>query len=255
MASYTLPEQITGIPLFVPDENDFFSIGVAAMPNGDDCLVVRGDLSTDYKAFQRSQVLSPPVFTSRTYATVLNVMSIVVWVRCSALTFAGSGFSQAIMFAVMNALAAPLSITDTVWARTSAVWFVSAGTSSVNTVRMSKFSASSGVGASASAEALVPTDTWTMLTFIPGSPTDPFSGVFVNDEVTRPSTAIWTAANDGTFPATVQPNQFFSIGSYTTHANLKSRADQWRMGKLSFHSGKLNATERALLYNAMMFGP
>jgi hypothetical protein len=258
MASYTIPEEIIGVPLFVPDAHDFFSIGAGEMPNGDDCLVVHGDVSPDYKAFQVAPVLSPNIFYDRTYNTVLNNMSIVFWLKCSPITFSGSGYNQSIMFAPMQYTAAPSSITDPEWMRSvggsGANWVVHSGVSGANQPTIYKRSASSGGGASADFSwwtSDIPTDTWTQIVMTPGTDVD--SGLWVNDEAVR--RASWTASGDGTFATLTVPNQFFTIGSFSDHPNLQGRADEWRIGKLSFHAGKLNLTQRSLLYNAMMFGP
>lgn len=53
MAAATIPEQVIGLPLFVPSGNNFFSLAAGAMPNGDDCLNILGATSNDALAIQR----------------------------------------------------------------------------------------------------------------------------------------------------------------------------------------------------------
>lgn len=249
MASYTLPERIVGTSLFVPDTNDFFEIGtgVDALPNGDDCLIVRGDLDPGYRAFQPTQVVSPAVFTSKAY-TVFNNQSIVFWVKCSVPpAFSGVGINQAIMMQISTPTWNPTTVSSFDH-QGGTIWTLAANSSSINELTIYKNTASSGGGASTSFNFTVPVDTWTMVTIIPGASAG--SGVFLNDSATNVGGS-W-ASGDGTFPNTsITSPSFFSIGHYSDGANLKNRADRWSMGKLSFHSGKLNQTQRALLHNAM----
>ena len=249
MASYTLPERIVGTSLFVPGTNDFFEVGtgVDALPNGDDCLVVRGDLNPGYRAFQSVQTVVPPVFTSKAYTT-LNNQSIVFWVKCSVPpAFSGTGINQAIMMQISTATWNPSTISS--FDHTGGtIWTLAANSSVTNQLTFFKNTASSGGGSSANFNFTVPVDTWTMVTIIPGASTG--SGVFLDDSATNIGGA-WPSG-DGTFPLTsILAPSFFSIGHYSDGANLKNRADRWSMGKLSFHSGKLNQTQRALLHSAM----
>lgn len=132
MANYTIPEEVIGIPLFVPEANDYFSIEPAGMPNGDPCLVVHGDVSRDYKAYQVAPLNTTPgvvpgAFTSQQPSDVydpgywgsgLNVsqvnrprsndaFAISFWIKPAAnTTTAGSYFdTRQILFGVMNDIA------------------------------------------------------------------------------------------------------------------------------------------------------
>src|SRR5262245_27474684 len=65
MATYTIPEEVIGIPLYVPSAYDRFAVETSAMPNGDSCLRIDGNLGS-YRAFQAAQTITPKIFLSRT---------------------------------------------------------------------------------------------------------------------------------------------------------------------------------------------
>lgn len=52
MPDYNIPESVIPGNLFVPSANDYFSIDAGGLPNGDDCLLISGATSSDYKAYQ-----------------------------------------------------------------------------------------------------------------------------------------------------------------------------------------------------------
>src|SRR5262245_44048014 len=79
MASYTLPEEITGIPLYVPNAYDQFSIVSGGMPNGDNSLRIRGDISQSYRAFQQAQTLTPNIFLDRAAE-----WAVTFWFKCAS---------------------------------------------------------------------------------------------------------------------------------------------------------------------------
>jgi hypothetical protein len=247
MASFQLEENVIGIPLFVPDAYNFFSIDPGGMPNGDDCLIIHGDVNTSYKAFQRAQTVSPNLFVSKDYATVLTQMAIVFWIKSSPVTISGSGLNTAIIMSVMLNTAAPSSTSSSTWMQDASVWTIAASSTGTNQLGMYKITAASGGGSGGQFLATPPTDTWTMVTMNPSQATD--GGIYLNDNASP--TQAWSTSGNGTFPTTSVANCFFSLGSYANHANLSGRSGEYRLGKLSFHDHHLNATERALLYNAM----
>lgn len=94
MGSFTMPEDILGIPLWVPSFNDYFDIETGAMPNGDSCLAVRGDVSNAYKAFMAAPVLSPhDIFNvpDVVFTTPPRAFSMSCWFKLSNLGTTPSG--------------------------------------------------------------------------------------------------------------------------------------------------------------------
>lgn len=252
MASYLINELVAGAPLFVPDAYNQFSIGSADMPNGDDSIHIAGNVSTDYKAFVPAPTVTPSMFRSRDYSTVLGSMSIVFWVYMDTPTFAGNGYNMAAMFGVYNNITQATTNTDSAWHLGSALWSVYAGgTSGVdNKVTMYKRSASSGGGASANMTSdAIPTNTWTMVTMNPSQFTD--GGIYLNDSATGNN---WSSSGEGTFSSDSIADPIFSLGHYQcgSGAFAESRPGAWRIGKLSFHDHHLNLSERTALYNVMM---
>jgi hypothetical protein len=272
MASYNIPESIIGVPLFVPDGNDFFSIEAAGMPNGDSCLVVHGDVSTNYKAYVAAQTVAPAIFTNR-YS---GPWAMTFWIKSSNVAHgANSGYrSDAVIFGVMNATAAngsagayagtiatqpagigsgPILIPDIGW-----VVCAQGGTTPHNTVGFIKQTtyrgSTGGGGSSSNASAAAPQDTWTMVTVN--------VGLFVNNSVPGVATI---ALNDqasvvggtagGYNSAITWPSDpYFCIGAYSDSdgTEIDGRAGEYRLGKLAFHNHELDQTERSLLYNAMV---
>ena len=248
MASYTIPEEITGIPLFVPDTYDFFSIESAGMPNGDDCLKVLGGTDRSYKAFQNAQTLSPNAFLSRTSEWAMSF-----WFKGGNITPAGAGVrSDEVLFGVMTA-----AWTGSVDGSTGSsgpafdyVWFVghySAGGGSscgigfvrgkqqINPGQID----TQGVGAADAA------NTWKLVTI--NVTADGPASLYLDDA---------TSGATGSDPINggigMNAGQKLGVGSYSTAVGPNGRQGDWYLGKLAFHDHVLNSTERALLYHAMV---
>lgn len=232
MASYTIPEDVIGIPLFVPSAHDYFSIDVGGMPNGEDCLVVNGAVSTNYKAFQHAQVLTPAVFTSRQSAD----WTMSFWFKCATTTLSplpGHNGIQQTLMGVQTAVG-PSSYSST----NDYVWNI--GRVNAGAEGRLCFVANTG-GGNCQTLADMCDDNWHLITFIAdGSVT--FKCYWDTNESGH------SFSRSGV-PASVA-NMYFSIGSYGSAS--PSFNQQWRLGKLAFHSHMLNVTERTLLYNQMM---
>lgn len=232
MPSYTIPEEVIGIPLFVPEDNNYFTIEDPGLPNGDPCLVVNGAVSTNYKAFQPAQTLTPDCFKSRTPEWAMTF-----WFKCSSTTDPSSSFAgiSHTLMGVQTA-AGPSSysdVTNYVWN-----WGVNnaAGTPRISCCMNSGGSASYAVG--------VRDGNWHLITLnVTSSGSGNNHTMYVDGNTTGVS-----AAKSGV-PGTT--GMFFSIGAYGAHANSQGYNQQWRIGKLAFHAAMLNETERQLLYNTM----
>lgn len=225
MASYVIPEEIIGIPLFVPDTYDYFSIDSGGLPNGDDCLVVHGDVSQTFLAFQKAQTLSPNVFLSRA-----STWSMTFWLKAPG---SGGGSGQMGRFQIISVQNASYNVDSTIGS--NAVWMIGADSLTSATLAFS-------FGAGANRIDGYRDDTWHLIT--------------VDHRSNVSDGAVWrdTSLSSGTIGANnsaVNPNMFLTIGSYSKLGNMNGYDREFRIGKLAFHDHLLNSTERALLYNAM----
>lgn len=230
MASYTIPEDVIGVPLFVPSAYDFFSIETAGMPNGDNCLKIHGATSSDYKAFLPAQVVSPPLFTNRTAAVGQN-WSMVYWFKGpSAAPSTSKGIGT--LFSPMNASCnAPTLGTDNNYVWHSHI-YLQGGVPNMGFARAANVT-----------NWAYAANTWFMVTVVvQGSNTN----VYINDALTNIS------ASSAAISTTLNGNNFFCIGSYSDQGTMNGWNQDWYLGKLSFHDHALNSTERALLYQAMI---
>lgn len=248
MASFEIPEEIIGVPLFVPDLNNYFSVEAAGMPNGDSCLIVHGDVSQDYKAFQKPQVTSPALFTD---GSVLN-WAMTAWLKMGALTNDVTATMLKTMLSIQtidadhqhlaNAYGAPAggsTNSKTLWAMTHY------GTTGVYWRRLAQngFSA----GSPACGTTALATSLWKMVTInVIGNVQ---ADMYIDDSATAVS-----SGSGGNFYGGQAANasRMFCIGAYSDHAAASGRPGEWRIGKLAFHDHPLNLTERSLLYHAMV---
>lgn len=228
MASYTIPEEVIGVPLFVPDAHDFFEIASGAMPNGDDCLRIRGDISADYKAFQPAPSTSPNI------AENLTVWAMTFWINCPS---ANVGSAMFICLENQNSTG--------FGSASGLLWHISTATTSPNTTGLRARRGTSGTGgqyfeAYASG---VRDGTWHLVTVNFAAASNPGT-IWLDDAATAAATATQGAGGS------LASNYFLCIGGYG--GSNRGVPLDYKLGKLAFHDHQLNATERALLYNAMM---
>ena len=239
MASFTIPEEIIGIPLFVPSAYNFFEIETGGMPNGDDCLIVRGDLSTTYRAFQAAPLgLTPDIFAN---STPTSNWSMTIWFKGS--TVVGASFNGAILTVQNQSGITPNGNTDI----NTALYFRWYGTSGIAATRNVR----TGISPSSAGNCLIYNNTkaaltdgnWHLLTLIYTS--DGNLAIYFDKEATSFSS---DGANNG---ASIDfSQQYLSLGNYSG-VSPGGRAGLYRIGKLGFHSGALNLTQRSILYNTM----
>ena len=245
MASFEIPEEVIGVPLFVPSDYNFFSVEAAGMPNGDSCLVVHGDVNRAYKAFQTPQVVTPAIFTD---LAVIN-WSMTLWLKLGALTNDTSlNLTQSLITCqtidAAQVTAAAAHGNAAVVDNKSLFALVHQGTSGVYFRRFCGGGFNTGSAAAGSGN-LTPS-MWTMLTFNITSTTN--CDCYVNDSATPAS-----SGSGGIFYSqTANTLRKFCIGAYSNAVQANGRNGEWRIGKLAFHNHALNLTERSLLYHAMM---
>jgi hypothetical protein len=242
MASYTIPEQVIGVPLFVPDGYDQFSVVTGGMPNGDDCLRVRGDLGT-YKAFQKAG--SEDIFDNPANTSLVGAMSF--WIKSPAGPTAGTSNNNNGNFVIITceSQASPVANTNV----GEYAWQVFAfSTAQVGGRR----SSSTGTNQFTANLGTTPTrnDAWHLIVMNWGISAPKLEMYSDLDLTTGQTGARVTGAITATTPL------YLCIGGYGLGMGLGATGGQWaqdfQLGKLAFHDHALNDTERALLYYAMV---
>ncbi len=267
MASFIIPEDIIPGGLFVPDANNFFEIGAGSLPNGEDSLVVRGDLSRDYKAFQRAPVVSPSLFRDK------NVVgwAMSFWIKLPAVTSTKTGhMSEQILFAPMarttvnNSTPASdglivttpvqsgsLEVPHMTWAVTR-YYSTSSGSHCklgfINQLRRrTSGTTAQGNGISWNTPELTP-DTWHQIVInIPSPLNTPPTG-YVN---TTPVAGTYHSGVTSLADVTNTDPTYMCIGSYSDLNAMNAPDNQWEIAKLAFHGAPLTLTDVAMLYDAM----
>lgn len=252
--SYEIPELITGVPLFVPTANDFFSIEPGGLPNGDDCLVVHGDVSRDYKAFQPAQSLSPNVFLTRS-----ATFSISFWINAGLITHDAGWRGDQVIMAVMNAnMNTPSNLPQSLGSGMGdqgygqSPWLIVAhGSATGSNCRIGMVKATHQYSFGSSGRVLevsapLPQNQWAFVVFqLSGLSTS--IDCYVNLTQYAGSTSGGSGSQIG-----VAGNQYFCIGSYSDQPNMNGRDGEYRLGKLAFHNHLLSTTERSMLYYSML---
>ena len=232
MASYTIPEEIIGVPLFVPDAHDYFEIVSGGMPNGDDCLRVRGDISADYKAFQSAPVTSPNISANNTS------WAMTVWLKMPSGTVTGSAFYNTCFLSMMNANQASSG-----GASSNGIFSFTCG--NTNTVAFKRGVLDNTSGAYfVVASTVIRDGTWHFVSV--NVPDSTQTGTMHIDNEDDPS-------GSDTQSNSTAPNAglFLCIGKYSNAAGPTAYAADYQIGKIAFHDHHLDQTERSLLWESM----
>lgn len=231
MASYVIPEEIVGIPLFVPSNHDFFLVEDGGMPNGDDCLIINGAVNRDYKAFQAAQTLTPNVFKSKT-----AIHSQVFWMKAPSTAVSNTNAGEHTMMCVDDATDGQLNP-----AFGPGTWHI--GAVSGGTGRITYKQGASGLTLNIDGAR---TGDWKMVTITN-------DGTWCRAYLDAVEAEVISATVAGS--AISSTGLMLCIGAYSDVGTLNGYEQQWRLGKWTFHDHVLNATERAILYNAMVSPP
>jgi len=249
MASYTISESVIGIPLFVPDAHNFFSIEAAGMPNGDPCLVVHGDVNRDYKAFMNAPALSPDIFReTKVYNAAAAPVSLVFWIKMASYTGLVSPSAHRpdqTLISCSNGLWAPTNDISTVDSGNS-VFNIEATNDGIQFINpIPNATTDDYVGKKTTALGT----TWRMITVVKWETAGNAISLYLDDEVTATSTTVVEGSTTSS-PKTMTDAKL-CIGAYSDNGSCNGAPVEWRVGKISAHAEALNATQRALLYNAM----
>jgi hypothetical protein len=195
------------------------------MPNGDKCLVVNGHLSSDYKAYQAAQTLTPNAMLDRN-----AVFAITFWCRFPRDMPSPTPNQAGAIVGVMN------SASDGYFLSENMVWsFFSFGRSLLFWSGISSADFVTSVNHD--------DDAWHLVTI--NKTTGPNMTMYKDlDLVTSSHAGGSTTPNTG---------MNLCIGSYSDTGSSNGYPWRYRLAKLAVHNHALTLTERAALYNAMTF--
>lgn len=248
MTSLVLPEEILGLPLYVPSANNYFEIEAGGMPNGDPCLKVRGDLSRDYRAVMTAPTLSKDICNAGDTSASFE-WSMSCWVKMSVLStpptndimFGCSNYSATAAGLFGNTRNTNVPFLFGMNATTGAVWFreVINNVVSPNDAKC--------IQAALSMNYLA--DHWVLLVFNHNNTGSVIQcNIYADTIVTA---LVGDTAGNGLGPNPFIGPRLLHIGPASVGA--QGRNDVWRMGKWAFHDHILTLSERQAMWQAMMW--
>lgn len=247
MASFTIPEDILGIPLFVPTIYNFFEIESPSLPNGDGCLVVRGDLNNGYKAFIPAPTLSPHDIFNTSDVISGRQWSMSCWLKLENLP---SDANNSVMLGCSTQYATNLFVDN----ENKAVPFL-LGVSATDGFRVFR-DVLNNVASPVQFKVNNFGGSWQ--TF------QNYWFLFVIDQVTAMGASCTMAVYMDTYPNAISSDgecgataaagvytspRYFHIGAYNTAS--VGRPGLWRIAKLAFHDHVLSHAERIAMWQAM----
>lgn len=250
MGAFTLPEEILGVPLWIPDAHNYFEVEDDSMPNGDPALVVRGDLSTDYKAFIRAPVLSPRNIFYTSEVEVGREWAMSCWLFLPTQLAA----TPAVPGAQMLGCSAYASGSMLSSGRNTA-WPLILANTTVDDFALSK-EPLNNIASPQSAQIVRVNGSfrtfygyWFLLVFnmVYNSVTPAVEGRVFADTYNN---ALWSdtaggSASSGSYIL----NKFLHIGAYNNGG--VGRAGLWKIGKWAFHDHQLTIAERLAMWQGM----
>lgn len=248
MASVEIPEVVIGVPLFVPDDYNHFSIGAGEGPGGQDCLVVHGNVNRDYKAFQASPVTVPPIFTmpGGFNGSGGQDYSISFWIKLeAALTGCGSdgaGNWTHFLMGAQSATFAPGAASGPASSASEIFSITGYGTDRLTFSLAERWTGTS----SNSGDAIITPSlgtAWHLIVATANS--NNYTGLYIDDGVV--STGTVYNFTYGLYPPT--NGYFFGIGPYSNGGTLQGLDVEHRIFGLAFHDHQLSDTERLLLFS------
>lgn len=252
MGAFTLPEEIIGIPLWVPDANNYFQIEEDSMPNGDPALVINGAVNDGYKAILAAPTLSPHDIFNTGDTLVGRAFSMSCWLKLSDTAVDNTG---RMMFgcSTYGASTFPSAGTNNF---TNVLVVGPSGTSGIQTYR----NALNNVASPVNSKVISPSNTNGLRMFrdqwFPFFYTVSQDGVagayntvgniyFGSHPTSWGSDTAGGSAPTGSFDSV----RYLHIGGYGN--GMLGRNDQWRMAKWAFHDHVLTAAERLSIWQAM----
>lgn len=230
-----ISEIVEGMDLFVPSAGDFFSVNPGGLPNGDDSLIVHGDVSPNHWAFAKNPGgISPDIFGSA------SVWALTFWLKLGSTT----GIQNRQIMGIQT-YAARNTLVST--SRASTKPFVLGTLNSTASLNFSR-----GIGSTNNQVTSLSVSTtgmvgnWRFLTFNVAGIGENDAASYVNDSASAESTD--TQSVSGGTPAN---DLFFSLGTYGGTIGMPV---EYEIGKIAFHDHQLDYTERLLLWHAMV-GP
>lgn len=248
MAAATIPETITGLPFFVPSANNFFSLSVGGLPNGDDCLNVLGATNNDVLAVQRAVITGDlgTAIGGNALNDATDDFSMTFWLKAT-----DPGAPTGKLFSCKD------------WAGTYATgslggsgvaldrWWIVASESGGNLV-LTYNRRQSRDGIHARALSSITYNAWHLCTFTvawdTGTPAVNrlVMGSYLDDGVGTTG----TVSVSGAFSAPLVGYPHFAVGGYVS--GFDGPNFNCELGKITFWDHALTLSERQSLYGAMM---
>jgi hypothetical protein len=255
MSRFTIPEEVIGVPLWVPDANNFFEIEESGMPNGDPCLVMRGDINPNYKAFLPAPTMSPVNVLKSSDTQVGREWSMSCWLKVPALSLGAA--AQHVMFgcstytAVVNQSTENhnLDIPFMVQPYSTNGFYVfreplnNLGSGNNQTIRWFGTTGNTGFH--------LFLDYWVLvvINYVTTFSSPNFSVIGEMYFDTYLSANISDSSAGTAASGAFNSPSYLHIGAY--HSIGQGRADLWRMAKWAFHDHALTQAERIAMWQAM----
>lgn len=236
-----IDELIEGVGLLVPEGFDQFDVNSGGLPNGDDSIIVRGNVSQTYRAFVDVSGVVPD-FTS--LAPTSPLWSLSMWLKLGATSDLGTPSTAAFMLGVMsqNAVTGPFNYNAPFPVNGRASWRICAG--GTNDV---------GFGATWKTNATtyrrtykldtLSTGDWHLYVVRSGDP----CAVAIDDNGFNNG-----SADSGAFTSPYVVSNRLSIGNPADAGGHDGRPGEWEIGKICFHDNPLDDDDVQLLYDAMV---
>ena len=236
---------VAGYDLFASGADDGFEIISGGMPNGNNSLRVRGDLSQDIRAFADVSGTSPDI-SSPTFLQG-ETGTIILWLKLGSLggSDLGTASTANSILTVQNVDSVLQNVIQQTSSTVTGSWKICAGgVDGLTVIFGTSWKSSGGTKQYRGAAGTAVVDTWTMFAFVGTSGTGHLcsvnGGTYGGALGTSNSTS--TGASNASF---------LSIGSYSQEAGVGARPGSWEIGKISFHDTKLDEATLSTLYASM----
>jgi hypothetical protein len=255
MSSFTMPETIVGVPLWVPAQYNYFQVEEDSMPNGDPALIVNGAVSDTYKAFMAAPTLSPhDIFnlSDTRITSPARAWSMSVWLKLDD-TAADNEGRWMLGCSTRGTSAFPIQSADNA---NGILSFGPVGTAGFHVYRTALNNVASPVGSkllylrSTNAWRMY-RDRWHLFTFTveqigTAGAFNTQAAIYLDN---HPSAILTDSASGSAASGSFGSPRYLHIGGYGT--SQVGRNEQWRMAKWAFHDHVLTAAERDAMWLEM----
>lgn len=245
-----ITEVIQALDLFAGGVDDVFEIEPGGMPNGDECLVVRGDISQNGRAYDNVAGVTSPDIVSPTFVNAPG--TIVLWLKLGSLggSDLGTANTRNSILTVQNETSVVQNAIQETSVSVTGSWKICAGgIDGLTVVFGTSWKSSGGTKQYRGTSQVLTVDTWHMMAI--SNVTGATSGIrssldggpYINPAGSSRSTS-----------SSASSASELAIGSRSTATGVGLRPGVWRIGKVSFHAGLLTQPQLVDLYDSMMYG-